>query len=113
MIMQSSINHTDRKGSHSSRSNVELTLLGIDKKWVRSEGSWVDKSKLPASITHDEFPTMAIEKTPSQSLVAILEGLIVQGFLRRSFNQQFTSKKIPSLPMVIGTRRDCKVFLEY
>lgn len=63
--MQSSNNHNNQGQYYSSQSNVELTLLGIDKKWVRSEGSWVDKSKVPAPIKHDEFPTIAIEKTPS------------------------------------------------
>lgn len=28
-------------------SGVELTLLGIDKKWVRYNGVWVDKSTIP------------------------------------------------------------------
>lgn len=28
-------------------SNVELTLMGIEKKWVRHNGSWVDKTTIP------------------------------------------------------------------
>jgi hypothetical protein len=46
-------------------SNVELILPGIDKKWVRANGSWMDKSKLPV-IQSTSFPTaMETEHTPS------------------------------------------------
>ena len=41
------IQSNQNSNANSALSNVELTLLGIEKKWVRLDGSWVDKSKLP------------------------------------------------------------------
>ena len=61
-----SLNHQNNyTNSDSSGSNVELTLFGIDKKWVRSNGSWVDKSKVTQTITHDAFPNVENEATSS------------------------------------------------
>jgi hypothetical protein len=40
-------------------SNVELNLLGIDKKWVRYNGSWVDKSTIPVEPVKQKEPAQA------------------------------------------------------
>ena len=47
--------------SNLTGSNVELTLLGIDKTWVRSNGSWVDKSTLPVPKKMEESSFVSTE----------------------------------------------------
>ena len=39
---------TNGNSNAGAGSGIELTLLGIDKKWVRYNGAWVDKSTIPA-----------------------------------------------------------------
>lgn len=52
----------------SGNSNVELTLLGMDKKWVRYNGSWVDKSTIPVETKKtDETTFMSMEIEGSTS----------------------------------------------
>ena len=47
-----------------SNEGVELVLLGIDKKWVRSKnGEWNDKDKISA----DAIPPTNLESTSKQS----------------------------------------------
>lgn len=49
-------------------SNVELTLLGIDKKWVRFKGKWVDKSKIPVETSSEQSPIISsIEEVEKSS----------------------------------------------
>ena len=63
--MESSSNQNTHGNTGSAPLNVELMLPGIDTKWVRSNGSWVDKSKIPAVITTSESPSMEIIETTS------------------------------------------------
>ena len=53
-------------GSAESHSDVELSLYGFDKKWVRSNGTWVDKSQLP-SVTVSERPSMDLMEMEDDS----------------------------------------------
>ena len=39
---------TNGNANPGAGSGIELTLLGIDKKWVRYNGVWVDKSTIPS-----------------------------------------------------------------
>lgn len=60
--MESLSNENNFENTQSNGSNVELTIPGIDKKWVRSNGSWMDKSKVPVAQS-SSFPTsMEIEE---------------------------------------------------
>ncbi len=60
--MESLSNEQARGNSNPMGSNVELTLLGIEKKWVRHNGSWVDKSTIPVNIKKmEETPLMSEE----------------------------------------------------
>lgn len=65
--MESLSNQQTNGNSNSAGSNVELTLLGIDKQWVRSKGSWIDKSTLPVPMKVEQSSVMSteIEGTPS------------------------------------------------
>ena len=65
--MESLSNQNNFENSHVLGANVELTMPGIDKTWVRSNGSWTDKSKVPVPVIQaTSFPTSEeIEKTPS------------------------------------------------
>jgi len=44
------------------KQNVELTLMGIDKKWVRYNGSWVDKSTIPAKQEEEQSTSLISEE---------------------------------------------------
>ncbi|MDG1330711.1 MAG: hypothetical protein P8P74_00160 [Crocinitomicaceae bacterium] len=65
--MEGLSNLQENGNSNVAGSNVELTLLGIDKKWVRSNGSWVDKSKLPVLRNGEESSFMSTEIEGSSS----------------------------------------------
>ena len=64
-----SLNNQQTNGNPSAPgSNVELNLLGIDKKWVRHQGSWVDKSTIPVEpMQKKEIPTTFEESEGSAS----------------------------------------------
>ncbi|PHR22862.1 MAG: hypothetical protein COA38_17510 [Fluviicola sp.] len=63
--MESLSNQNMHENSESLHSNVELRMPGIDKTWVRSNGSWTDKTKVPTVEAHS-FPTaIEIEATSS------------------------------------------------
>jgi len=64
--MESLSNQQANGNSNTVGSNVELTLLGIDKQWVRSNGLWVDKSTLPVQSMREE-PIMSAEIEASSS----------------------------------------------
>lgn len=57
--MESLSNQNTQENFDLLQSNVELRIPGIDKTWVRSNGSWTDKSKVP-TVEARSFPT-AIE----------------------------------------------------
>ncbi len=58
-----SLSNQNNNDTPSSSSNVELTLLGIDKKWIFSNGSWIDKSKAQ-TIETKSFDHIIEEKQP-------------------------------------------------
>ena len=61
--MESLSNQQTNGNPNAIGSNVELNLLGIDKKWVRYNGSWVDKSTIPVKpIKEEETAPMAFEE---------------------------------------------------
>lgn len=66
-VMESLNNENSYGNSNSSGSNVELTLLGIDKKWVRSNGTWRDKSKLAAEMKENHSIIDSMEPDQSTS----------------------------------------------
>lgn len=60
--MESLSNQQTNGNPNPAGSNVELTLLGIDKRWVRHSGSWVDKSTIPvAPQKSEETPLLSDE----------------------------------------------------
>ncbi len=59
-----SLSDNNYEAPQSLGSNVELTLFGIDKKWVRVNRSWMDKSKIPV-VQEKSFDHFIEEKTTS------------------------------------------------
>lgn len=63
--MEGLSNKNNYGAQQSLASNVELTLFGIDKKWVRVNKSWTDKSKVPVVQSKSFEHSIEEEKTTS------------------------------------------------